>query len=584
MVTCIMMKRGVLYFRMRLPKALADRWQKREIRQKIPSRSLQKVEQVCKLLREQLKGFFTVAEKTNWTYEQLQELLKAAVHLHLEVLEAGIDDMVLDGKDSSADIASYRKVFEDDISNMRQFLVRKDDSYAADQLQLTAQRNFNRSLDDISILALHQLGKEYYTMRIKIDKIGIEHLNGNYDTEFDQQRGFGSLVTPESSSQMDIKPEKPAPIYLLKEMTEEYIAYKKSSGKWTANTENNCRTSLNLLCEYFGNECPLHTITRDRMYEMRENVIRRLPVRRNTDSRYRNLPLQQAIKLDTEKKISIATVNEYLFDFSSFFKWCVSYKEILQKNPVIELKIEDPVAPDEKRYPYSQSDIERIFRQLKELQDVNDYKQLERTWTILIAMFSGMRLNEICQLFLDDIVQTDGIPYFKLPGSHPTQRVKNAYSKRAVPIHPALLNHGFLGYVISLRGKPDKNGLERLFPSYTWSPHSRYTKNFENFFNKFNREHITKDTLKSFHSFRHTVSTYLENQPNVETFQVNRLLGHNSKTTTEQRYAKSDIKRLREVLSLLQYNSDPFEILGWPCLSDHDVAEQIKLLPVLERF
>ena len=213
MVTCIMMKRGVLYFRMRLPKALADRWQKREIRQKIPSRSLQKVEQVCKLLREQLKGFFTVAEKTNWTYEQLQELLKAAVHLHLEVLEAGIDDMVLDGKDSSADIASYRKVFEDDISNMRQFLVRKDDSCAADQLQLTAQRNFNRSLDDISILALHQLGKEYYTMRIKIDKIGIEHLNGNYDTEFDQQRGFGSLVTPESSSQMDIKPEKPAPIY-----------------------------------------------------------------------------------------------------------------------------------------------------------------------------------------------------------------------------------------------------------------------------------------------------------------------------------------------------------------------------------
>ena len=90
--------------------------------------------------------------------------------------------------------------------------------------------------------------------------------------------------------------------------------------------------------------------------------------------------------------------------------------------------------------------------------------------------------------------------------------------------------------------------------------------------------------VKSFHSFRHTVSTYLENQPNVETFQVNRLLGHNSKTTTEQRYAKSDIKRLREVLSLLQYNSDPFEILGWPCLSDHDVAEQIKLLPVLERF
>ena len=60
-----MMKRGVLYFRMRLPKALADRWQKREIRQKIPSRSLQKVEQVCKLLREQLKGFFTVPEKWN---------------------------------------------------------------------------------------------------------------------------------------------------------------------------------------------------------------------------------------------------------------------------------------------------------------------------------------------------------------------------------------------------------------------------------------------------------------------------------------------------------------------------------------
>ena len=82
-------------------------------------------------------------------------------------------------------------------------------------------------------------------------------------------------------------------------------------------------------------------------------------------------------------------------------------------------------------------------------------------WVPLIGMYSGMRLNEICQLQLTDIRESkDGIPYFDVTDSDDPQnkRKKNDNSKRAVPIHPELVSLGLLQYVEEL------NRARRVFP------------------------------------------------------------------------------------------------------------------------
>jgi integrase len=68
-------------------------------------------------------------------------------------------------------------------------------------------------------------------------------------------------------------------------------------------------------------------------------------------------------------------------------------------------------------------------------------------WFLPIALYTGMRLNEIAELRLADIKKIDDVWCFDLR-EHDT---KNASSKRVVSIAQRLLDLGFLEYVDTLR-------------------------------------------------------------------------------------------------------------------------------------
>lgn len=65
-----------------------------------------------------------------------------------------------------------------------------------------------------------------------------------------------------------------------------------------------------------------------------------------------------------------------------------------------------------------------------------------RFWAPLIALYSGMRLEEICQLHLSDIVKMDGVLCFSINeesgGSGYVKHVKSSAGIRKVPVHPHL--------------------------------------------------------------------------------------------------------------------------------------------------
>jgi hypothetical protein len=77
-------------------------------------------------------------------------------------------------------------------------------------------------------------------------------------------------------------------------------------------------------------------------------------------------------------------------------------------------------------------------------------------WSNWIAAFSGARLEEIVGSTKEDTKQINGYWCIdiSLENRADDATLKNVGSKRLVPLHPAVLNEGFLNYVGSLRNGP----------------------------------------------------------------------------------------------------------------------------------
>ncbi|QWN26860.1 integrase [Xanthomonas phaseoli pv. phaseoli] len=82
-------------------------------------------------------------------------------------------------------------------------------------------------------------------------------------------------------------------------------------------------------------------------------------------------------------------------------------------------------------------------------------------WASLLGLYTGARASEVGQLLIKDVFEEDGIPCIRVSDEGEHQKVKTEVSLRTVPLHPELLEMGFLGWV----GGKHKAGETRLFPA-----------------------------------------------------------------------------------------------------------------------
>ena len=76
--------------------------------------------------------------------------------------------------------------------------------------------------------------------------------------------------------------------------------------------------------------------------------------------------------------------------------------------------------------------------------------QLPYYWIFPLGIFSGMRTNEMCQLRLSDIKKVNNIWFLHIEDSEEI-RVKTESAIRKVPVHPQLIDLGFIDYTTSLK-------------------------------------------------------------------------------------------------------------------------------------
>lgn len=281
-----------------------------------------------------------------------------------------------------------------------------------------------------------------------------------------------------------------------------------------------------LLTRIIGDN-PIDQITRKDAHRFRETALR-LPPRLN---QLPDQPLEQSIA-EATSTISITTFNNYVKNLTTFFSYAVR-EGYCSRNPFDGLRVRQRHKVSEERSAFSPDDLKRLFN--KTTYAAADGPKPNQYWLPLLGLYTGARLNELCQLYTDDIVTIDGIACIHIRAIRPDQKLKTASSERLVPIHTKLLALGFLTYVDKVR----EEGQERVFPELTCHKKHGYSAAPSKWFTRV-REQLGfrgEATKKDFHSFRHTLADHLKQKGFAESL-VGGILGHQAGGITFSRYGK----------------------------------------------
>lgn len=324
----------------------------------------------------------------------------------------------------------------------------------------------------------------------------------------------------------------------LSKMIKQYMEYKEP--EWTPKTKMEMGGVFKFLLELLG-DVDVVDITRQAVLDLRARLMRLPP---NMHKRYPDQSIQQLLNRTDIVPMSTKSVNKHVGGIGGLLRYCLD-TGIVTANNATGLKLSEKGRVDEERSSYSIDDLKFIVNNLPCKATLP-----ERYWIPLIGMYSGLRLNEICQLYVDDVQQVEGIWCFSINGAK-DKRLKNAASERMLPVHLKLIDLGLLEHWEKIR----KTAAPRLWTNLTWMDINGYSNGFGKWYQRFNREHVTDDPKKVFHSFRHLVTDTLK-QAGIQDSLIAELVGHShgSHAMTMGRYGKRyQPKIFLEALKHLDY-------------------------------
>ncbi len=198
---------------------------------------------------------------------------------------------------------------------------------------------------------------------------------------------------------------------------------------------------------------------------------------------------------------------------------------------------------------YTDEELAMIFnpKTFLEREKPDDY------WVPLLALFTGARISELCQLSISDIYQFGGLWVMSI-NNYQNNHLKTPTSRRIIPIHLQLIQLGLLDYVDDVK---EFGG--RLFPYLTPAPGGNRSATSSERFSKYRHEIGISDPQKVFHSFRATVNDSLKQQGVAEESRC-QFVGHKHETINSSVYANPHHMQflMTNVVSKLNYQSVPF--------------------------
>ena len=285
---------------------------------------------------------------------------------------------------------------------------------------------------------------------------------------------------------------------------------------WTPKTVLECVGIFRLLVRIIGN-VHVSTLDRKQCIALRDTLIK-IPPCHNKASKLRELSIEELVALDIPK-LHPKTINKHLQLFSGMLRWAVRNRYV-EHNPCEGLSLEITVKATDERLPFDNTDIAQICSALPPI------SKEPTSWIPYVAMYSGLRAEEICRLRAKDIICMGGVYLFDI--NNDIGRLKTKSSIRFVPVHSKLIEMGMIKYMGTIKEETNLWGIHCT--KYGWS--QMYIKRFGWFLRKHAKIEHKK---KCFHSFRHSFSYKLKTAGVNDTL-IGQLMGHVNDNISTGRY------------------------------------------------
>jgi len=267
-----------------------------------------------------------------------------------------------------------------------------------------------------------------------------------------------------------------------------------------------------------------------------KRIIAKLPKHKHQDPRYRNLNINQILNLKNVEGQQPKNTNKLIYRVRVFFRWLKNnYREYVPENYFEGLGVQSKKVT-RPREGFTKEEIGKIFDTTNYLNyTVRNLKRRTRLTSFfipLVGLYTGMRLEEICQLRVKDIVKDGKFDVINVVISEDT-KLKNVQSERIIPIHEDLKTIGFVNYCNHVK----KLKHDRIFFDLV-KTRDGFGRNMGRFFMDYLKTlDIYQFQVKVFHSLRHAFITNLL-QNGVREEIVNGLDGHQQRTMSTTVYFK----------------------------------------------
>lgn len=371
----------------------------------------------------------------------------------------------------------------------------------------------------------------------------------------------------------------------FRELIEKYCDNKISIEKsWGNNrTIKGYRENLSRVADIFdyvtkNSSLSIVFFTKDHAREVRR-ILSIIPS--NLKKKFPDLSFNQVIKKcengeianSDHERLKPSTFNTYANLIGGLFKFAQN-EDYIKENYFTSLRVKRQ--EKQSRSAFTDDELQKFFN--TELYTGKKFpcKWAWRYWIPVIMLYTGARVEEICQLYIDDIRDVKGIICFDIREirdsitNEKIKSIKNEQSKRLIPVHPKLKEIGLLQYVEWVKNSNDV----RLFPTLKNKTISGQYKQVNppvsKWFNEDDhKQHKTSyikkcgitDVSKVLYCFRHTVETVLINhKDDVEHDKVDAIMGHQTKSTGRVHYGSYDPATLFRVICKISY---PGACLPW---------------------
>lgn len=357
----------------------------------------------------------------------------------------------------------------------------------------------------------------------------------------------------------DSGPAKP-PAPLASTLIEPFGGWGRKSGGWRPGAENQATVSLSLFLEVCGDK-PIDAYTRADGDRFRA-TLRLLPTHYRKSPAERSKPLTEIIAAadaQNAKRITDKTVKRHFWAVSQFFKFLAESGKLPRDfdNPGRGFTFATKGTARKQRDMWSGDELRRLFaspvwtgchpfiRSRPGTEIIRD----ALFWLPLLGLYHGNRLEEFAQLRGGDLGHTDGVSFLRITDEDGRQ-LKNAQSRRNIPLHPELIRLGFTDHVANVA----PTAKDQVFPELVAGGKDHklgysFSKKFANYRKAIGLQRPGLD----YHSFRHGVTTKLY-QADVNEGWIDLLTGHESGGESRRRYLKDvPLPLLREAIARVTF-------------------------------